>query len=77
MNSHALGMRLNLVDCLACRKPRIPRPPLQKLSTVAHTCHYSTWEVEAGGSGVQGYPWLQGKFKVSLGYLRDPVSKQK
>ena len=28
-----------------------------KLGMVAHTCHPSTWEVEAGGSEVQGHPW--------------------
>lgn len=37
---------------------------------VAHTCHSSTWKVEAVGAGIQGYPWLDGEFEASLGYLR-------
>lgn len=27
----------------------------------------STWGVEAGGSGVQGHPWLHSEYEASLG----------
>lgn len=37
---------------------------------VAHTCHSSTWKVEAVGAGIQCYPWLDGEFEASLGYSR-------
>lgn len=39
---------------------------------VAHTFNPATQEVEAGGSGVQVYPWL---FKVNLGYMRPCFQK--
>lgn len=43
-----------------------------------YDCAYnlSTWEVEAGGSVVQGYHWLSRKFKPVLG-MEEPVSKAK
>jgi hypothetical protein len=34
---------------------------------VAHTYNYNTGEVEAGRSGVEGYPCLLSEFEVSLG----------
>jgi hypothetical protein len=30
----------------------------------------SIWELEEGGSGVQGHPWLHIKFEYSLDYMR-------
>lgn len=39
-------------------------------SLVGHTCHLSTLEVGAEGSGVQGHPWLHEELEASLGYLR-------
>lgn len=41
-----------------------------------HACALCTWEVEAGGLGVQGYPWLCSNFAASLGYIR-PCLKQR
>lgn len=35
-----------------------------------NTCDHGTQEVEAGRSGVQSHPWLHGKFKLSLDYLK-------
>jgi hypothetical protein len=35
-----------------------------------HICEPSTWEVEAGGSEVRGYPQLHSEFEASLGYIR-------
>lgn len=32
---------------------------------MAHSCNFITWKVEAGGSRVQGCPWLQCNFSVS------------
>jgi hypothetical protein len=37
---------------------------------VASLCNPSTWKVEVGGSGVQGYLYLDGEFKANLGYMR-------
>lgn len=36
---------------------------------VTHACDPSTQEMEAGISGVRGYPQLHSEFKASLGYL--------
>lgn len=33
------------------------------------TSNFSPWEPEAGGSEVQGHPWLHSKFEASLGYV--------
>jgi hypothetical protein len=30
----------------------------------------SIWEVEAGGSGIQGLPQLHNKFKISLSFMK-------
>lgn len=40
-------------------------------------CNYSTWEVERGGSAVQGHPQLPKELKVSLGYERSCLQKLK
>lgn len=37
----------------------------------------TTWHVEARVSGVQGYPWLLRKFKLSLGVCKLLFQKQK
>ena len=42
---------------------------------VVHTCNPSIQEVEVKGLGVQDQPWLQSKFKASLGYV-DYVTKE-
>ena len=34
----------------------------------------TTWQVEAGGSEVQGHPQLHSKFKASLGYMKPSFS---
>lgn len=36
----------------------------------ANVCNTSTWEVETGDSGAQGYPWLPREFKANLAYMR-------
>lgn len=38
-----------------------------------NTCDHSNREVEAGRSGVQSHPWLHGKFKLSLDYLKSSL----
>jgi hypothetical protein len=38
-------------------------------------CNPSMWEVDAGGSAIQAYPWLHGKLEASLVYKR-PSQKQ-
>lgn len=40
-------------------------------------CNSSTWEVERGGSAVQGHPQLPKELKVSLGYERSFLQKLK
>lgn len=42
---------------------------------MALACHPSVWEVESGGSGVQGYPQLHGEFMASLSYM-SPCQKR-
>lgn len=44
-------------------------------SVVVHTYNSNTWKVEAGKWRIWGQPWLHSKFKTSLGYIMDPVSK--
>lgn len=46
-------------------KPRAPSL-LYKQAVKVHTYNASTWELEAGGSGAQGHPWLPTEFKASL-----------
>lgn len=48
----------------------------EQLDLVVHACNLSTREVQAGGSEVQGQPWLGSKFLVSLSYVR-PCLKEK
>lgn len=43
---------------------------------VAHTCHLSSQEVEAG-LGAQDHPWLYCKFKASLRNRRPCVKQTK
>lgn len=42
-------------------------PQLTGLNMLVHISEPRTWEVEEGGSGVQGQPWLHNKFQNSLG----------
>lgn len=37
---------------------------------VARSCNLRIWELEAGGSGIQGQSWLPSKFMASLDYMR-------
>lgn len=43
----------------------------------ANVCNTSTWEVETGDSGAQGYPWLPREFKANLAYMRFYFQKKK
>jgi hypothetical protein len=52
--------------CLACIRPWLQFPALPKLAVVAHTCHPSTQEAEAGALDVQGHPQLYAEFYASL-----------
>lgn len=36
---------------------------------VTYACHLGTWEVEAGGPGVEGHPQLHNEFEASLGSM--------
>lgn len=55
---------------LARSRPRVQSQALWKPGMSSHTCNSSTWEVETGGSKVQGHFWLPNEFRTSLGYLR-------
>lgn len=41
------------------------------------TCDSSTWEVEAGGSEVQGLSQINSKFKASVHCMKSYVEKKK
>ena len=43
---------------------------LHKVGTGSNSYTLSIQEIEAGGSGIQGYPWLHRKSKVSLVYVK-------
>lgn len=42
-----------------------------KSGMVEHIYHISTWEVEAGGSGVESQPQLYSKFKARIRNLQE------
>lgn len=76
---HIMGPGMWLCQSAECL-PRVheawgPSPAPHKLNIVVYVCNPSPCE-EAGGSGVQGHPHLQSKFKTSLDYMR-PVYKTK
>lgn len=48
----------------------VPSPALYKVDVETHTCHPSTGDVDAGGSGVEGHSWLHNELEASLGYIR-------
>lgn len=45
--------------------------------TVAHTCNPSTYDVEAGGSRVQGHPQLHRQVEIILAYTRLSLKMKK
>ena len=47
-----------------------------KQDLVVHTCNSNTWEVEAGGSEVQGHPWLHSEFKASPELLETQTRRE-
>jgi hypothetical protein len=49
----------------------------RELGLVVPACDSSTWEVEAGGSGVQSYPHLHRASEARLGYVRLCLKKMK
>lgn len=46
------------------------------LGVVVYICGISIWEVEMGGSGVQGHPQSQ-RLKICLGYRKPSLKKGK
>lgn len=49
-----------------------------KLGMVAHVCNSTNQVMDAGGSEVQGRPWLHREFQVSLGLgTHKTLSKKK
>lgn len=54
--------------CVACVKPWVWLPGPYIPGIMAHTCNSDIWNVEAGGSGVQGHPQSHRECLASLGY---------
>lgn len=48
-----------------------------KVGMTVHTCNSRTYELEAGGSEVQGYCWLHKEFKLNLGHMRPFLNNNK
>lgn len=63
------------VECLPSVHEAWGASPAPHKLSIVYVCNPSTCEV-AGGSGVQGRPHLQSKFKTSLDYMR-PVYETK
>lgn len=52
---------------LTCMKPWIQPIALKDLGVIVHTRNPSTQDMKAGGSELQGYPWLyNSKFGAAL-----------
>lgn len=51
----AEDVKVGIVLALTYRKLWVPPAPY-KPGMMVHICSYSTWEMEAGGYEVQGYP---------------------
>ena len=56
-------------------RPDVQQTPASVPGTVytrpgTHACKHSTWDVEAGGLGVLGHPWLHIEFVASMSYRR-------
>jgi hypothetical protein len=43
---------------------------------VPNAYNLNTWEVQVGGPGILGHPWLQSEFEASLGYIRKGVGEK-
>ena len=66
-----------MAQCLASVHEALSSSPApHKPHVVLYACDPSTWEVETGGSEVQGHPLLLSEFEASLEFMRDPVSKK-
>lgn len=61
--------------CLAFMKPWVQSPIPHKSDVVVPTSNPSIWEIEAGGSDVQGHPQLQNDFMASLHYMRHHLQR--
>lgn len=48
--------------------PGFDPPVLHKLGVVVHSSNPSTWEIEAGWSGLPNYTWLHIQFQVTMIY---------
>lgn len=47
----------------------------ERLGAVAQACNASTWEVNAGGSGVQAQPHLHSQLKAHLDYMKSHLKR--
>lgn len=59
---------VQLKECLPSKHNVLGSP--HKLTVLVHSHESGTQEMEMGGSGVQGYPWLHNRLKASLGYMK-------
>lgn len=56
--------------CLVFMKSCVQFPAPHTTGAVLHLCNLSTRDVEAGGSGVWGHPWLHGKLRPALDTMK-------
>lgn len=64
---------VQLKECLSCKHGVLGSP--YKLTVLVHTYDSGTQEMDMGGSGAQGYPWLHNKLKANLGYMKLGLNK--
>lgn len=64
---------VQLKECLPSKHGVLGSP--HKLTVLVYSHDSGTQEMEMGGSGVQGYPWLHNKLKASLGYIKIGLKK--
>lgn len=60
---------------LAGTTPWLPTLALHNPGMVTHPGNPTFLEEEVEGLQIQGHPWVDSKFKVSLGYLRTCVKE--
>lgn len=46
-------------------------------SVLLLACGPITWDLDAGGSGIQGHPWLHSKIETSISYRRPYLFEKK
>lgn len=63
------------MTALTCTKEFFSSAP-HKWEVATQLCNPSSWEVQAGGPGDQGYPWVHSKFQAGKA-IRDSFRGEK